>query len=84
MHDRDTKFTKSFDAQFTSGTKNVKISAFRAPNTNAFVERFIQSIKQECLDHFVLLGQGHFNHLCAVSMPFIIIRNALSKVLTTH
>lgn len=64
MHDRDTKFTKSFDAKFTSGTKEVKISAFRAPNTNAFVERFIQSIKQECLDHFVVFGHKHFNYLC--------------------
>lgn len=64
MHDRDTKFTKSFDEKFSSGTKEVKISSFRAPNTNAFVERFIQSIKQECLDHFVVFGQRHFDHLC--------------------
>jgi putative transposase len=64
MHDRDTKFTKSFNEKFSSGKKEVKISAFRSPNTNAFVERFIQSIKQECLDHFVVFGQAHFNHLC--------------------
>ena len=40
-------------------------TAFRAPNTNAFVERFIQTIQQECLDHFVILGQRHFDHLVA-------------------
>ncbi|HEX5106396.1 MAG TPA: integrase core domain-containing protein, partial [Pirellulaceae bacterium] len=32
---------------------------------NAFVERFIQSISQECLDRFVIFGEKHFNHLCA-------------------
>ena len=35
-------------------------TAFRAPNTNPYVERFIQTIQQECLDHFVIIGQQHF------------------------
>ena len=65
MHDRDTKFTKAFNEKFSTGKKEVRISAFRSPNTNAFVERFIQSIKQECLDHFVVFGRDHFDHLCA-------------------
>ena len=65
MHDRDTKFAKSFNEKFSIGTKEVKISAFRSPNTNAFVERFIQSIKQECLDHFVVFGRDHFDHICS-------------------
>ena len=30
---------------------------------NAFVERWIQSIKQECLNHFIVLGEKHLNHL---------------------
>ncbi|MFY9255550.1 MAG: integrase core domain-containing protein [Fuerstiella sp.] len=64
MHDRDTKFTKSFDGKFDTGTREVKISAYRSPNTCAFVERFIQSLQQECLDHFIVFGQDHFNHLC--------------------
>jgi putative transposase len=63
MHDRDTKFTKSFDELFSAGKQNVKISAFRSPNTNAYVERFIQSLQQECLDHFVVFGKAHFDYL---------------------
>ena len=35
--------------------------AIRAPNNNAFVERFTQTIQQECLDHFVILDKRHFN-----------------------
>ncbi len=45
MHDRDTKFTKSFDEAFSAGKRDVKVSAFRSPNTNAYVERFIQTLQ---------------------------------------
>jgi putative transposase len=65
MHDRDTKFTKSFDEAFSAGKRDVKVSAFRSPNTNAYVERFIQTLQQECLDHFVVFGKAHFDHLCS-------------------
>jgi putative transposase len=35
----------------------------RAPNLNAYAERWVQSAKQECLDHFVVFGEGHLRHL---------------------
>ena len=64
MHDRDTKFSKGFvKAMKSKGIKSHK-SGFRAPNQNAFVERFIQTLQQECLDHFFVFGQAHMNHLC--------------------
>ncbi|WDI40530.1 integrase core domain-containing protein [Bremerella sp. P1] len=63
MHDRDTKFTESFDAVFESTSVDVKHAAFRSPNTNAFVERFIQTLQQECLDYFVVFGQEHMDHI---------------------
>jgi putative transposase len=64
QHDRDAKFSKAVDQTLRSRGVTVKISEFRAPNTNAFVERFIQSIQQECLDRFVVFGSGHMDHLC--------------------
>jgi putative transposase len=64
MHDRDSKFCKSFDAKFSSDSSAVKRCEFKSPNTNAFVERFIQSIQQECLDHFIAFGRNHFDYLC--------------------
>jgi putative transposase len=40
-------------------------TAIRSPNTVAFVERFFQSIGQECLDHFVFFGHKHMDLLCS-------------------
>ena len=42
----------------------VRLTPIRSPNTVAFVERFVQTIQQECLDHFVVFGEAHLNHLC--------------------
>ncbi len=36
---------------------------FASPNLNAFAERFVQSIKQECLDQFVVFGENHLDFL---------------------
>jgi putative transposase len=64
QRDRDTKFTKAFDQALRSKRVKVKTNQFRSPNTNAFVERFVQSIQQECLDRFVIFGETHMNHVC--------------------
>lgn len=55
IHDRDTKFAP-FDAVLPKSTKPVKLPP-RSPNLNAHAERFVRSIKEECLDHFMPLGQ---------------------------
>jgi putative transposase len=65
FHDRDSKFTAVVDADLAEKRIEVRKTAFRAPNTNAFVERFIQTLQHECLDHFVVLGQRHFDYLVA-------------------
>jgi len=64
MHDRDAKFSKAVDGDLRKAKIKVLKTAFRAPNTNAYVERFVQSIEQECLDHFVVFGEAHLDHLC--------------------
>lgn len=64
QHDRDKKFPKAFAAALRRlRVKNIP-GAYRAPNTNAFVERFIQSIGQECLDRFVIFGEQHMDRVC--------------------
>jgi putative transposase len=64
QRDRDSKYAKAFDRVLRRHKVNPKIGAFRAPNTNAFVERFVQSIQQECLDRFVIFGEKHIDHVC--------------------
>jgi transposase InsO family protein len=37
---------------------------YRSPNQNAYVERFVQTIEQECLDKFIVFGREHLDHVC--------------------
>ena len=69
MHDRDTKFTASFDEVLKAGNVKVQKSAYRSPNTVAFVERFIKTLQQGCLDYFVVFGEQHMNHLVSEMWP---------------
>ena len=56
--DRDTKYTDDFRGHLDrEGVKPVRCPA-RAPNCNAFAERFVRSIKDECLDRMVLFGEA--------------------------
>ncbi len=64
MRDRDGAFTRPFDEVLRRRKVKVLKTQFRSPNMNAFVERFVQSIKQECLDHFVVFGTAHLDVLC--------------------
>lgn len=68
LRDRDGKFAAG-DGAFGRALEQAGIKTMtlphRSPNLNAHVERLIQSIQIECLDHFVILGTRHLNHLLA-------------------
>ena len=70
MHDRDDKFTEDFDQTLKDADLRVQKAAYRSPNTVAFVERFIQTMQQECLDHFIVFGERHMNHLVREMVEF--------------
>jgi len=63
LKDGDTKFTKKFDEVFKADGIKVKKLPFASPNLNAYAERFVQSAKTECLDHFVVFGENHLEFL---------------------
>jgi putative transposase len=55
--DRDGKFAPSFrDIIASAGVELLRLPP-RSPNLNAFAERFVRSIKEECLDHLILFGE---------------------------
>ena len=56
IHDRDTKYTKSFQTILEAGkVKSVELPA-RSPNLNAYAERWVRSVKEECLSKLILFG----------------------------
>ena len=59
IHDRDPLFSASFRATLGAiGVETVKLPA-RSPNLNAYAERFVRSIKSECLSRMIPLGENH-------------------------
>jgi Integrase core domain len=57
LHDRDTKFTQSFRAIIASGQVEPLVLPARSPNLNAYAERWVRSVKEECLSKVVLFGE---------------------------
>ena len=63
LHDRDTKFSASFRSILDSGgTKTIQLPA-RSPNLNAFAERWVRSVKQECLSKLILIGEDSLSRV---------------------
>jgi putative transposase len=65
MHDLDTKFTKEFTAALKARGLRTNPLPKASPNLNGRCERFIQTIKQECLSKFILFGKRHLDHIIA-------------------
>jgi hypothetical protein len=49
LHDRDTKYTQSFRAIIASGGVEPLVLPARSPNLNVYAERWVRSVKEECL-----------------------------------
>jgi putative transposase len=65
IRDRDSKFTTAFDEVFSgNGTRVIK-TPVRSPQANAFAERFVGTLRRECLDHVLILGERHLREVLA-------------------
>ena len=63
--DLDGKFGPAFDAVLAAeGVEVVQVGP-RQPNLNAHVESFVQTMRRECLDHFIVFGEDHLRLLCS-------------------
>jgi transposase InsO family protein len=59
IRDRDSKFTTAFDAVFAGADIRIIRTPARAPRANA--ERFIGTLRRECLDHILITGPRHLD-----------------------
>ena len=57
LHDCDTKYTQSFRAIIASGGVEPLVLPARSPNLNAYGERWVRSVKEECLSKVILFGE---------------------------
>lgn len=63
IRDNDKKFPVQFDTVFKAEDVDIVRTCVQAPNMNAFIERWIQSLQVECIDHFVVFGEDHLRYL---------------------
>ena len=56
--DRDTKFTEQFRRILKDAGVDTVLTPYRAPSCNAFAERFVRSVKEECLNRMIVFGES--------------------------
>lgn len=59
IHDRDRKFSGSFDQVFATDGVRVLRTPIRAPKANAVAERWVRTVREECLDWVLITGRRH-------------------------
>jgi putative transposase len=63
IRDRDSKFTTAFDAVFAGADIRIIRTPVQAPRANAIAERWIGTLRRECLDHLLIIGAPHLSRV---------------------
>jgi putative transposase len=66
IRDRDAKFTAAFDHVFTADGIRVVRTPVRAPKANAYAERWVRTVRTECLDWLLIRNRRHLEHVLAI------------------
>jgi putative transposase len=66
IHDRDTKFSRAFDAIFDGEGMRVIRTPVKAPNANAHIGRWVGSARRECLDRLLIVSRRHLERVLGV------------------
>jgi len=66
IHDRDAKFTAAFDEVFRSEGITVIHTPVQAPQANAYAERFVRTVRNECLDWLLIVGRRHLEQVLRI------------------
>ncbi|MCW2917355.1 MAG: integrase, partial [Actinomycetia bacterium] len=65
IRDRDGKFSPVFDEVFTSSCVRIIKTPPRSPRANSYAERFVGTLRRECLDHLVIYGEQYLRRVLA-------------------
>ena len=63
IHDRDSKFTVDFDNALLSRGIDVILTPFRSPRSNAICERVLGTLRRECVDWLIVVGERHLTRV---------------------
>jgi transposase InsO family protein len=63
LHDRDSKFSGGFDEIFRSEGVTTIRTPIRAPNANAYAERWVGTLRRECLDRILIINRRQLDHV---------------------
>jgi putative transposase len=66
VRDRDARFTRAFDDVFSLEGTEAPVTPVQAPNANASAERWIRTVRAECLDWLLIVGRGHLEQVLRV------------------
>ena len=65
IRDRDSKFTAVFDEVLASNGARIIKTPVRSPQANSFAERYVGTLRRECLDHLLIYGERHLRQILA-------------------
>jgi putative transposase len=66
VHDRDAKFCRGFEEVFRSDGGEVLRTPVPAPTANAHAERWVRTVRAECLDWLLIVGRGHLEQVLRI------------------
>jgi transposase InsO family protein len=65
IRDRDSKFTSAFDEVFAGDGMRIIKTPVRSPLANSFAERYVGTLRRECIDHLLIHGEQHLRQILA-------------------
>jgi putative transposase len=63
IRDRDSKFTTAFDDVFAGNGVRIIKTPVRSPRANSFAERYVGTLRRECLDYLLICGEQHLRRI---------------------
>ena len=66
LRDHDAKFSRTFDDVVRDEGAEILLTPVRAPRANAYAERWVRTVRAECLDWLLIVGCGHLEQVLRV------------------